>query len=78
MRTRRPEISRNASAQREVESAIILTLYPISLKYSAMVIPEENIMQQKSELVYQLAGITLLEVQSQLKQTTQSRVTCVN
>lgn len=38
--TSRPEISRNASAHRDVESAIILTLYPISLKYSAIVIPE--------------------------------------
>jgi len=37
--TKRPEISRNASAHREVESAIILTLYPISRKYSAIVIP---------------------------------------
>ncbi|KAK6911143.1 hypothetical protein RJ641_023236 [Dillenia turbinata] len=34
--TNLPDISRNASAQRDVESAIILTLYPISLKYSAM------------------------------------------
>lgn len=36
---RRPEISLRASAQREVESAIMLTLYPMSLKYSDSVIP---------------------------------------
>ena len=36
---RRPEISRRASAQREVESAIMLTLYPMSRKYSERVIP---------------------------------------
>lgn len=36
---RRPEISLRASAQREVESAIMLTLYPMSLKYSDNVIP---------------------------------------
>ena len=35
----RPEISRRASAQRDVESAIILTWYPISRKYSDNVIP---------------------------------------
>lgn len=40
--TNRPDISRRASAQREVESAIMLTLYPISLKYSAIVIPEDE------------------------------------
>lgn len=34
-----PEISRSASAQREVESAIIEKLYPWSLQYSASVIP---------------------------------------
>lgn len=39
---RRPEISLRASAQREVESAIILTLYPISLKYSDSVIPAKT------------------------------------
>jgi len=37
--TSRPDISRSASAHRDVESAIMLTLYPISLKYSAKVIP---------------------------------------
>ena len=37
--SRRPDISRSASAQREVESAITATEYPISRKYSAMVIP---------------------------------------
>lgn len=36
---KRPEISLRASAQREVESAIMLTLYPMSLKYSDNVIP---------------------------------------
>lgn len=36
---RRPEISLRASAQRDVESAIMLTLYPMSLKYSDNVIP---------------------------------------
>ena len=36
---KRPEISRSASAQREVESAIMLTLKPISRKYSDNVIP---------------------------------------
>ena len=40
---RRPEISRRASAQREVESAIILTLKPISRKYSDNVIPNQYI-----------------------------------
>jgi len=34
-----PEISLKASAHLEVESAITATLYPISLKYSAMVMP---------------------------------------
>ncbi len=34
-----PDISLRASAQREVESAMIDTEYPISLKYSAIVIP---------------------------------------
>lgn len=47
--TSRPEISLNASAQREVESAIILTLYPISLKYSAIVIPGIHITEIKNE-----------------------------
>lgn len=37
---KRPEISLNASAQRDVESAIIETLKPISLKYSESVIPK--------------------------------------
>jgi len=44
--TKRPEISRNASAHREVESAIILTLYPISRKYSAIVIPGYKIIKK--------------------------------
>ena len=39
---RRPEISLRASAQREVESAIMLTLYPMSLKYSDSVIPAKT------------------------------------
>lgn len=39
---KRPEISLRASAQREVESAIMLTLYPMSLKYSDSVIPVEK------------------------------------
>lgn len=36
---RRPEISRSASAQREVESAIMLTWRPMSRKYSDSVMP---------------------------------------
>lgn len=36
---KRPEISLNASAHLDVESAIILTLKPMSLKYSDKVIP---------------------------------------
>lgn len=39
---RRPEISLRASAQRDVESAIMLTLYPMSLKYSDNVIPAKT------------------------------------
>lgn len=35
----RPEISRRASAQRDVESAIMEKLYPWSLQYSAKVMP---------------------------------------
>lgn len=49
---RRPEISLRASAQREVESAIMLTLYPMSLKYSDSVIPAQRnwvSMQQQKE-----------------------------
>ena len=34
-----PDISRRASAQRDVESAMMATLYPMSRKYSAMVMP---------------------------------------
>lgn len=53
---RRPEISLRASAQREVESAIMLTLYPMSLKYSDSVIPAKTnaplINQRKSETLY--------------------------
>ena len=47
----RPEISRRASAQREVESAIILTWYPISRKYSDNVIPgrQEKLMNEKGD-----------------------------
>lgn len=48
---RRPEISLRASAQREVESAIMLTLYPMSLKYSERVIPAENKQSQYALLV---------------------------
>lgn len=36
---KRPEISRSASAQREVESAIMLTWSPMSRKYSDSVMP---------------------------------------
>jgi hypothetical protein len=42
---RRPDISRRASAHRDVESAIMLTLKPISRKYSDKVIPASEIQQ---------------------------------
>ena len=50
--TSRPEISRKASAHREVESAIMLTLYPISRKYSAIVMPEEFNVTEHEQLCF--------------------------
>ena len=58
--TSRPEISRNASAHLDVESAIILTLYPISLKYSAIVIPVIQIHNKVYQLLDKSDKITHL------------------
>lgn len=49
---RRPEISLRASAQRDVESAIMLTLYPMSLKYSDSVIPSRTDKGQGSQYTH--------------------------